>query len=370
VYSIALKGYFAIGNHQNRLNAGRCLNVAVCSSIRKPILEYLFATNILKLIKLMPKFDLSIIIVSFNTRHLLADMFESLHAASSKLTIQIIVTDNASSDGSCEFILSNYPEVLLIENTKNVGFGRANNQALPYIEGNYVLLLNTDAFVSPDTLEKTIRYMDKKPRCGVLGVKLKGRNGELQPSCRFFPTPLNVFLNSTGLNQIFRNIQMIDDMQWDHASTRRCDWVPGCYYLVRREVIDQVGLFDSRYFLYYEEVDHCFAVKNAGWETHYYPHTTVVHIGGESAKTEGILTNSGKQLENMQIESELLYFRKNHGLMTAINSVILCILGDAICIFKSLFRGRPKLRAFCYLKHSVLVCRLFARTRLGTKPTR
>jgi len=218
-------------------------------------------------------------------------------------------------------------------NTENVGFGRANNQALPNIQGKYVLLLNSDAFVSPDTLEKTIVYMDTIPKCVVLGVKLIGRNSELQPSCRYFPTPWNIFLNSTGLSRFFKNVQMVDDMEWDHASSRQCDWVPGCYYLVRRKVIDQADLFDPRYFLYYEEVDHCFSAKNAGWEIHYYPLTSAIHIGGESAKSEGELTTGGWQIEEMQIESELLYFRKNHGFLSAISGVFLAIFwGCDLCL--------------------------------------
>jgi len=99
--------------------------------------------------------------------------------------------------------------------------------------------------------------MDSHPQTGILGVKLLGRDGVLQPSCRYFPTPWNLFLTKTGLNKLFRNIKLVDDMAWSHDAVRDCDWVPGCYYLIRREVIDQVGLFDPRYFLYYEEVDHC-----------------------------------------------------------------------------------------------------------------
>ena len=200
-------------------------------------------------------------------------------------------------------------------NSKNVGFGRANNQLLPQIAAKYVLLLNTDAFVSPDTLTKTVAYLDEHPDCGVLGVRLVGRDGTLQPSCRYFPTPFNLFLTKTGLAQLFPAVGLVDDMAWDHATVRECDWVPGCYYLIRREVIDQVGLFDPRFFLYYEEVDHCRRVKAAGWQVVYFPDTEVVHIGGESAKSAGSLTESGRQLSALQVESELLYFRKHYGLL-------------------------------------------------------
>lgn len=318
----------------------------------------------------MKNYDLTIVIVSFNTKHILPELFTTLRIASKRLTTQVIVIDNASVDGSTEYLKTNYPEILLLENSYNVGFGRANNQALPYVQSKYVLLLNTDAFVSPDTLEKTLAHMDSNPKCGLLGVRLTDRVGQLQPSCRYFPTPWNIFLNNTGFSHFFRNVQMVDDVQQDHASVALCDWVPGCFYLVRREVIDQVGLFDPRYFLYYEEVDHCFSIKKANWEVHYYPYTTVKHIGGESAKTEGELTTRGSQLEEMQVESELLYFRKNYGLTTAITGVFLSILGDAICAFKSLVgRKQPQL-TLLFLKHSVLVGKLFLSTRFGTQPTR
>jgi N-acetylglucosaminyl-diphospho-decaprenol L-rhamnosyltransferase len=314
--------------------------------------------------------DVSVIVVSYNTRHMLQEMFASLDTAARGLNLQIIVVDNASVDGSVEFLGKNYPDITLIENKQNVGFGRANNMALPLVRGKYVLLLNTDAFVSPDTLKKTAEYMDANPECGVLGVKLLGRNQELQPSCRYFPTPWNIFLKSTGFGKFFKNVQLVDDMQWDHASVKQCDWVPGCYYLVRREVIEQVGLFDPRYFLYYEEVDHCLSAKNAGWEVHYYPHTSVIHIGGESAKSEGELTSAGSQIEEIQIESELLYFRKNHGLLAVMMRVFLAIVADIICAFKRLVKKKRLMGMLFYLKHSWLVCILFVRTRLGTQPTR
>ena len=154
-----------------------------------------------------------------------------------------------------------YPNISLIENKINVGFGRANNQALSLVNGDFVLLLNTDAFVGVDTLQKTLEYMQTQPKCGILGVKLLSLDGELQPSCRYFPTPFNIFANRVGLSRLLPNIKLVDDVSWDSTITQECDWVPGCYYLMRKKVIEQQGLFDPIYFLYYEEVDHCFAVK-------------------------------------------------------------------------------------------------------------
>lgn len=314
--------------------------------------------------------DISILLVNYNTRHLLEQCFGRLKAACGSLRSQVIVVDNSSADDSIPFIRRHWPGWELIANASNVGFGRANNQALPRVEGRYVLLLNTDAFVAPDSLEKTVAYMDAHPRCGILGVRLVGRDGELQPSARYFPTPWNLFLQRTGLGRFFPGARLMDDLDWDHASVRQCDWVPGCYYLVRREVIDQVGLFDPRYFLYYEEVDHCLAAKRAGWEVVFFPHTSVVHLGGESARTVADVTPSGRQVEALQVESELLYFRKNHGPGTLGLHVLLTLLGDAWLAAKRLLLGRRPLGLLAYFRHARLVWTLLRRTGWGRHPTR
>ena len=271
--------------------------------------------------------DLSIVIVNYNTGHLFDRLFSSLAAAQGTLKLQTILVDNASRDNSADIIINRFPSVELIQNPINVGFGRANNQAVPKIRGRYILLLNTDAFVSPDTLMKTISFMDQNSRCGILGVKLVGDDGSLQPSCRFFPTPWNVFVAANGLARYFPKTKLVDDMTWDHRTTRQCDWVPGCFYLVRKEVVDQIGLFDPRFFLYCEEVDHCRRARDAGWIVTFYANTQVVHIGGESAKIDSALTNAGRQIAPLQIESELLYFRKHFGLLGLIEFAVLTACG-------------------------------------------
>ena len=312
----------------------------------------------------------SVVVVNYNTAHLLEEMFAALRTAAQGIAIQTIVIDNASKDGSADFIRSRFPDVELIANTTNVGFGRANNQALPLLRGRYVLLLNTDAFVSPDTLQATVACMEAHPDCGILGVRLVGRDGELQPSCRYFPTPWNIFLAGTGLARFFPAVRMIDDMDWDHRSLRECDWVPGCYYLMRREVVEQVGLFDPRYFLYFEEVDHCRATKQAGWKVLYCPDTSVVHIGGESAKSEGAITSSGRQIASLQIESELIYFRKHRGVSGVLGAVALALLADLILAFKGLVKRLDIAGMAFRFKHSQAMLTLLARTSMGRRSTR
>lgn len=314
--------------------------------------------------------DISVVIVNYNTGHLLPEVMRCLRAARGGLQLQVIVVDNASNDDSRRILRGECADCQVIENAANVGFGRANNQALEHARGRYVLLLNTDAFVATDTLTKTFAYLEGHPECGLLGVRLVGRDGSLQPSCRYFPTPWNQFLVRAGLVRLFPRVRLVDDMAWDHASERECDWVPGCYYLVRRQVIDQVGLFDPRYFLYYEEVDHCRVVKAAGWKVMFYPLTTVVHIGGESARSHGQISEAGRQIPALQIESELLYFRKHHGLPGVWAVVALehaAVLLQALRLLVKHFRPAD---AVSRLRHLTMVWQSLRATSWAARPTR
>ncbi|MFY0729831.1 glycosyltransferase family 2 protein [Pseudomonas sp. NFX15] len=314
--------------------------------------------------------ELDVLVVNYNTANLLQPMFDALRQSKHAERLRYLIVDNASADNSLERLASICPEALQLSNDNNVGFGRANNQLIEHLQGRYALLLNTDAFVAADTLNKTLDYMEAHPDCGVLGVRLVGREGDLQPSCRYFPTPLNVFLAHAGLERFFPWVKKVDDMTWDHDSVRECDWVPGCYYLIRREVIDQVGLFDPRYFLYYEEVDHCKRVKQAGWKVVYYPDTTVVHIGGESAKTVNTLNAASRQLSTLQIESELLYFRKHHGLAGLALHMGLVSLGDLILALKAILKGRGWAAIGTCWQHTRVTWALLRKTRLASQPTR
>lgn len=293
-----------------------------------------------------------------------------LLASDCSYELQVIVIDNASKDDSVNMLKTTFPQIQLIENTQNVGFGRANNQALPFIKGDYVLLLNTDAFVETDTIQKTVSFMEIHSETGILGVKLLGRDGVLQPSCRYFPTLTNLFIERIGLKRLFNNIQFVDNMVWNHATNRNCDWVPGCYYLVRKTMIDKVGLFDPLYFLYYEEVDHCFAAKKAGWQVTYFAGTSVVHIGGESAKSEGAISKVSRQLVSLQIESELLYFRKNHGFYGLLKYLVLQNITDCITLIKSLLKLKSPSFYKTPLQHLYMSWQLFFKTKLGAIATR
>lgn len=314
--------------------------------------------------------DLSVILVSYNTAALLPACLDRLANAISSLRAQVFIVDNASRDDSVSLLRERYSGYTIVENKTNVGFGRANNQVLGDVRGKYVLLLNTDAYIEPDAVVRSIAYMDANPRCGVLGARLIGADGHLQPSCRYFPTPWNVFLLHTGFHRFFPKVQMVDDMAWDHASPRQCDWVPGCYYMVRREVVDSVGLFDPRFFLYYEEVDHCLTAKNAGWDVTFFPDVTVLHLGGESAKADKGLTDGRRQISALQAESELLFFCKHHGALGAWLTLLFGWLIVVLEMTKGALRRTRLSTVINAWRHAVLTSSIFRATRGGRRATR
>jgi N-acetylglucosaminyl-diphospho-decaprenol L-rhamnosyltransferase len=317
-----------------------------------------------------PELDLSVIVVNYNTAHLLREMFDTLAAATQGISHEVIVVDNASRDDSLSVLRSQHPGAHVIANAQNVGFGRANNQAIEHLRGRHVLLLNTDAFMAPDALQRSLAHLAANPKVGVLGVKLLSRDGSLQPSCRYFPTPLNIFLLRTGLTRFLPFVRQIDDLTWDHAGARDCDWVPGCFYLMPREVVTSTGLFDPRFFLYYEEVDHCRRAKQAGWGVRYLGDTSTVHIGGESAKSDSELTAQGRQISVLLTESELLYVRKHHGLAGLGCHLALSLLGDAYIALKRLIKHQRLSVAAAEFDNSRQIFRFCKLTQAGTKATR
>jgi len=313
--------------------------------------------------------ELTTIIVSYNTRHLLDECLACLHAGEAAIGGgACVVVDNASHDGSAEYLAAHHPEVELIRLGHNVGFGRANNAALPLVHTPFVLLLNTDAFIAPESLRLSLDYMARNPRCGVLGARLLYRDGSPQPSVRRFPTPWNVFLLNSGLERWFRRTPRIDPPDSDPDLPQECDWVPGCYYLIRKSVIDQVGLFDPLFFLYAEEVDLCRRVKNAGWQVHYFPGARVVHLGGESAKASGEV-DTNRQIDALAIESNLLYFRKHHGRRGLAAHAALSGLAALLLGTRELARRNGAQRLTSGLRRWRATLGLLWRTDFGTRST-
>lgn len=310
--------------------------------------------------------DLFVILVSYNTAGLLQRCIDHLHAASAGLRVSVVIVDNASRDDSVSLLKRDFTDCKVIENRVNVGFGRANNQVLPLCNAPFVLLLNPDAYVSKDALHRCLRHMDEQASCGVLGLRLVDEAGNGNSSIRDFPDACRSFAVNTGLVR-----HKADDLARARgAEVVDCDWVTGCFYLVRRTTIDEVGLFDPRYFLYFEEVDHCRAVHRAGWKVQCLLSCTVIHEGGASARTGGELANGGQLLLSPHIEGELLYFRKHGGLWGLSLALILGLATDALQIAKGVLRRRGKQHLRSHVRHAQELCRLALATDGGRCPTR
>ena len=270
-----------------------------------------------------PKPDISILIVSFNTKDVLRECLESVVLSSHGLEVETIVVDNHSRDDSVAMLRSEFPWVQVIESAENLGFGRANNLAFSAARGRYIVLLNSDAFLQANTLRLSLSKMKANPSVGLASGRLVGRDGILQPSARMFPTPFRQWLVISGLADKFPTSRFFGqaDRTWaDPMEAAEVDWVPGAYSIIPASILHEHGFFDPRFFLYYEEVDLCLRIQNAGFKIMYWPEICIVHVGGESSRQVKTveMSQTGAQLTLWRMRSTLLYYRKHHDSMAAV----------------------------------------------------
>ncbi len=258
--------------------------------------------------------DLSIAIVSWNTMGLLDECLRSIFETTSGIEFEVIVVDNASSDGSAEMVKSKYSQVKLIENVENVGFARANNQAYAVSAGRHFLLLNPDTVVRGDTLKKLVGFLDNHDKAGAVGPLVLNDDGSLQYSWARFLTVWN-----EAVGRLDRRIKGLGRPPANADEARslepfRVDWVGGCCLMIKREAVQKIGLMDESLFMYCEETDWCLRLHRAGWEVWVEPSTEIVHYGAKSSEQRS--QASRRQL----IASKGIYFRKHH---RRLNSAIL-----------------------------------------------
>lgn len=271
--------------------------------------------------------DLSIIIVSWNTRELLAKCLRCVEETVKKISYEVYVVDNNSSDGSQDMVRKDFPTVKLIANVDNVGFAKANNQAMRVSEGRYVLLLNSDAFVKDNTIDYMVSFMDSHPDAGMSGCKLLYEDGRLQPSCATFPTLASEFYIATGLDKLFPKSKIFGKYlmtDWDYSDTRPVDVIMGAFMLARADVIQKVGLMDESFFMYSEEVDWCYRFKAAGWKIYFCPDVETVHLWGGSSKAVKVETLLRLYRARVQ------FFRKHYGALTAFLYKIILTINSLI----------------------------------------
>lgn len=230
---------------------------------------------------------LSVIVVSWNTRELLRLCLQALLREIDGVDAEVFVVDNNSADGSSKMVRTDFEQVKLIANSANLGFAAANNQALRQARGDLVLLLNPDTEVQPGSIATLLQFLADHPRAGVVAPQLLNSDGSIQLSCRAFPTFFNLTFELLGLSRIFpgksrfREYKMLD---WNHDDEREVDQPEGACLLVRRKVIDEVGMLDEGFFMLFEEVDWCYRIKKHGWQIWFTPAAKVVHHFGQSIK--------------------------------------------------------------------------------------
>jgi len=235
---------------------------------------------------------LSVIIVNYNVQHFLEQCLHSVRKASKNIAIEIFVVDNNSVDGSTAMVKQKFPEALLIENKKNTGFSFANNQAMRIAKGEYILLLNPDTVVEEDTFEKVVAFMDSHPDAGGLGVKmLDGKGNFLPESKRGLPTPAVAFYKIFGFSRLFPRSKTFGKYHLgflDKDKTHEVDILSGAFMLMRKSVLDKVGLLDETFFMYGEDIDLSYRIILGGYKNYYFPETRIIHYKGESTKKSSV----------------------------------------------------------------------------------
>ena len=296
--------------------------------------------------------DLSLIIVNWNTRDLLRDCLSSARSGFGELAGELIVIDNASSDGSARMITEEFPDVRLIANNDNRGFAAANNQGLRVSRGRYVLLLNPDTVVLDDVLSRTVEWADGHADAGVVGCQVLESATTVQRTCFRFPSPLNTLMWVSGLSGRFPRSRLAGRAAygpWVRHECREVDVVSGMFMLVRREALDQVGLMDEGYFVFTDETDWCRRFRDAGWRCVFAPVGRILHVDGGSKSTDQVSVRM-----YVEMQKGILRFHRKH----------LGLAGWAMA--KALFAGSMAARAVWW--------RLFAthphKTKLALAATR
>ncbi len=252
--------------------------------------------------------DVSIIVVNWNTQDILRNCLKSIYEQGGEVALEVIVVDNASTDGSADMVRKDFPQVILIENSENRGFAAANNQGIAKAMGRYILLLNSDTVILDKAIEKTISFADAHPESAVVGCRVLNPDRTLQPTCFMFPSILNMLLLTTYLYKLFPKSRFFGRERmtwWSRNDIREVDVVTGCFMLVRCEAIEQVGLLDERFFIYGEETDWCCRFKNAGWKVMFTPYTNIIHLGGQSTQKKATAMV-------VQLRKSILQFMKKY----------------------------------------------------------
>lgn len=254
--------------------------------------------------------DISVVIVGWNAKRYLELCLESLATAPPHRSMEVLVVDNASSDGTAEMIETEFPWVKLLKSPENLGFSRGNNLAIRQCQGRYIALINPDVIILPGCLDALADFLDQHQRVGNVGPRVFNPDMTQQSTCRRFPTLWNNFCSATALATKFKNSRMFaGEHMWffPHDRTIVVDVIVGCFSMIRRETFDAVGLLDENLFMYGDDVDWCRRCWNAGWEVAFYPGAQAIHDRGKITAPYPVRFALAQQ------RSVLYYWSKHHG---------------------------------------------------------
>lgn len=273
---------------------------------------------------------LSICIVSYNVKKLLKECIQSIYAQGNDIEFEIIVVDNSSDDGSAAMVKKEFPNVILLENSQNVGFARACNQAIKLSKGKFILLLNPDIIVPSGNLLKMLKFMEQTKEAGIVGCRLVDTDGNIEPSCKSFPSLWVLWSEMSFLYKIFPKSKLFGApylSYFNYNQTKEVDVVKGAFLMIRRSAVDEIGLLDEGYFIYSEEVDWCYRAKRRGWKVYFYPDVQVIHYGGSSTR----LNPDGMFIELQK--SRYRFFKKHHSRVVAWAAKIILFGGTLMRAF-------------------------------------
>lgn len=265
------------------------------------------------------KLNLSIIILSYNTRDLLKQCLKSIP----KGEHEIIIVDNASKDDSVAMVKEYFPQVKLIANKRNIGFAAGNNKGIKKSKGRYILFLNPDTIVQPDTLKIMVEFIDNHPQVGAATCRIELPNGELDYSChRGFPTPWNAFAYFSGLAGIFPKVKIFTGYTLTHLPLKKIHSIDsgcGAFLIVRRKAGEEVGWLDEDYYWYGEDLDFCYRLKQKDWQIMFVPKTKIIHYKGAASgikkQSRGITTATKKtKIRAVKSSTEVMrvFFKKHY----------------------------------------------------------
>jgi len=284
--------------------------------------------------------DVSIIIVSWRVCRALEKCLNSIFQNTKDLTFEVFVVDNNSQDGTVEMVSNDFREAILITNKENNGFAKACNQAIKKSTGDYILLLNPDTEITNNAIAKTQQFMEQTDDCGIAGCRINNEDGTLQLSVRKFPNFISHIFILLKLHNFFPNQKSIREyyqFDFQHDKTKVVDQVMGAFFMIKRKVLDKIGLLDEHFFIWYEEVDFCKRALKAGWKTYFYADTHIIHQKGESFAQKAPLD---KQL--ILNRSLLYYFYKHQSRIEYFILTCLYPISIILALLVQLFKVKKK----------------------------